>query len=998
MPIALIAFCLTLLVSSFPCVAAAPANEAAYRALHNLIQNPSFEMDWMHNVVTVRTRFLLLDQSDWGYGQSDGQPDCWVLPEDARRDTSTARFGSASLRLTGSAWQVVYLCGETDPRAGGAYYSPFRPLPANLLRHARIGPLRFGAWCKTQYCWQKPELSVTVEFSDGVKTTPVTMSVSFNAGSHDWQYEEVLFPPHPELGVAHAAVFKLTHTGRGTAWFDGCLAVEDPPPADANLLPQDAFRTSPGRSLKTVLWTWSRNTYYRFTGWSHGNGSMQGGAEWVPAGRTGDPAIQITVLPGDNAAVVSKPITINQTEPRALRISAWVWADNLRWMEIMARDEHGEWIPQQDFAGVMGTDQEYRNRLIGAGTHDWEYVTKWLAPRHPIKQLTLWLCARGFDGALMNRFITGTVRFDDVTLSEPGTPATILSKRGVSLRLARSPVQPSIRVLQMDAGERLWGVNEVRLILRNDGSSPVQMGPNLPLITPEGKMLQVRGNPLRILPGAEATYRGTYPVDRSTVGTRHFTLGGPAPLSFSVPPPLTVRIGQLYIYADEALSAGINVNVSHGSLAKLGRLTVSVVFPGGRRVVRALAAPAAAFWTADEPRSPMLQNGYVSAYNLIALNVDRAGLPVHPFTDPVRDCRLEVTLADASGRTVASASSEPFGFLQRSRSGAIRSSIHRTSLAPDGTVLVDGQPYLFDCFPTEPMDLGAAAATMNFPKEWTIRPIPFPQNLTIPPEAEREWQTRIRDFVLKYRHDPHLFGWRFAHDGEITFWNRNWREVAASERKAAEWVRDADPNHIILGAGWLLGHAALTPETARAFGFLDVIEVEMGLSWIPNANDARKAAGRPLCIVAGMECYYTQPADMIRWRMYRALMEGANGIGICPSGMLAAKPELVSLLRGLHAEVEALRPFIAGGAPVPASSSNPAVSVWAKRSGNEILVIAARIAAGGPSSGTITVPAAEGAADVLFEGRRLPVRGIKITDDWATPHTVHVYRMGVRRQ
>ena len=61
----------------------------------------------------------------------------------------------------------------------------------------------------------------------------------------------------------------------------------------------------------------------------------------------------------------------------------------------MAQDETGAWLPQQDFAGFMGTDEQYRNRILGIGSHDWEFVRKHFASQRPVKQLTLWLCARG---------------------------------------------------------------------------------------------------------------------------------------------------------------------------------------------------------------------------------------------------------------------------------------------------------------------------------------------------------------------------------------------------------------------------------------------------------------------------------------------------------------------------------------------------------------------------------------------------------------------------
>ncbi len=98
----------------------------------------------MHNQVTVMTRLGLLEQSDWGYGQGDGLPDCWVMAATARLDTREARFGRFSLRLQGAAWQLMYLLGETDPRDGGAHYNALRPLPAPLAQHVRPRPMRFG--------------------------------------------------------------------------------------------------------------------------------------------------------------------------------------------------------------------------------------------------------------------------------------------------------------------------------------------------------------------------------------------------------------------------------------------------------------------------------------------------------------------------------------------------------------------------------------------------------------------------------------------------------------------------------------------------------------------------------------------------------------------------------------------------------------------------------------------------------------------------------------
>jgi hypothetical protein len=340
-----------------PLQAATPS--ADYDRLPNLIQNGSFEMDWMHNAVSSYTRFQLLEQSDWGYAQADGQPDSWVLPETARIDAKMARFGRASLRLRGTASQVVYVLGETEPRDGGAFYNPFVPLPAELAKTVHPRPLRFGAWCKTDGATAEPSLSVAVEYGEGASKSK-SFSVKFASGTHDWQYAEIAVPAVAELGSAHAAVVRLEFQGEGKAWFDGAAATEQPAGDEPNLLGAEVWAgKGDGRpGPDTALWPWSRREYYRFTGWSHEKGAMKGGARYADGGHNASLPVELVVQPGDNLAVCSRPIQLNQSQPRVLEVSAWVRAQDLRWLEIMAKDETGQWLPQQDFSGFMGTDQQ----------------------------------------------------------------------------------------------------------------------------------------------------------------------------------------------------------------------------------------------------------------------------------------------------------------------------------------------------------------------------------------------------------------------------------------------------------------------------------------------------------------------------------------------------------------------------------------------------------------------------------------------------------------
>ncbi len=87
------------------------------------------------------------------------------------------------------------------------------------------------------------------------------------------------------------------------------------------------------------------------------------------------------MLPGDNFAVQSRPIELDQIRARPLEVRAMVKADHLRTLEIMARDEKGEWLPQGDFLGAdMEEPGAYNMGTTGSGTYDWLCVRKyWLS-------------------------------------------------------------------------------------------------------------------------------------------------------------------------------------------------------------------------------------------------------------------------------------------------------------------------------------------------------------------------------------------------------------------------------------------------------------------------------------------------------------------------------------------------------------------------------------------------------------------------------------------
>ena len=236
----------------------------------------------------------------------------------------------------------------------------------------------------------------------------------------------------------------------------------------------------------------------------------------------------------------------------------------------------------------------------------------------------------------------------------------------------------------------------------------------------------------------------------------------------------------------------------------------------------------------------------------------------------------------------------------------------------------------------------------------------------------------VQDFVRANKHDPKLFGYFFNHDGETSFWFKKWQDAARCQGKVAEWVRAIDANHVVMSAQWLFGHGGLTPGASKHFGHLDVLDVEPGEMWTPDSHGVRRATGRPNAIIAGLECYYFQTPNVLRWRTYEALRKGANGIGICPSGMLAPKPETISFLRGLHGEIQGLEPLLTGKAPTDMTKTdNAAVTVWERQAGKTRYVVAMvgdRLPSEASRQVTFTLPVQAEKGTVMFEARPIAVK------------------------
>jgi hypothetical protein len=253
--------------------------------------------------------------------------------------------------------------------------------------------------------------------------------------------------------------------------------------------------------------------------------------------------------------------------------------------------------------------------------------------------------------------------------------------------------------------------------------------------------------------------------------------------------------------------------------------------------------------------------------------------------------------------------------------------------------------------------------------------------------------------IAEVKDDPKLFQYELG-DGEMQLQGAQWTERLKWCKQAIAWIREADPNHLINGPiSWLVGHPRHNQAMQAFVPDWDVIGVEASFEAVPQVNEfARpRMTTRRTAVLVGFETYFYQPSRVLRWRGYRGLLDGAAGIGLCPSGMMQSRPDKVNFLRGLNAEFRGLAPVItAAEPPDPLTVSSDLVDTMERLHGGKRYVFAVR--------GRDEAPAVKvrfgfprgvryAKARALFEGRALQPAADSFDDEFAEPQTVHIYEL-----
>ena len=676
---------------------------------------------------------------------SAGARDEWPRPE-VTLDPSAPRSGKYALRLKGKsvrlqqslAWNRLV---DVYADISGSNWGLKDHSDKLVVRDGLFADLVLEGWVRTTDVPDDAKGTVTVSLGRAGQA-----SFDMPKGSTDWTKFQVALPAADQAkGVKKNAPGKslsvtISYTSPGAAgqvWLDDLsLSLAERP--EPNLLPNASFEQvadgsgaapATGRGSNVLGANrpaaetpypegWSAPmkwlylpppTYYVWANWQHFFGSCRGAPRTDRlVARTGRHSLRLDLLPGDEYALESPTMALNQTEARPVELTAWARADRLRHLDFMLLDQDGRRVPTNPTLTYWGGQL--------SGTYGWVAVRRVFQGFEPIKSCRLRIGGRGFNGTTKTDIghwhaynQVSTVWLDDLAVREVYSTAAELAQRGVTVPPAEAP-KGSMRLGSLDLGERLYGENEITAELRNDSGAPASAALEATLVTPSGEVQKARrGRTVKIEPGQSAVADAPYTLtelspswrktgqlrvglllDGNAVATETYSYG-------TWPAVANIRPSKAALDETEnPILVAINLGLARDTLAKVKSLSLQVIDRRNgkaairtkiKRVPEALAS--AKITPADKDRFYfyMPRVGLLDHRNLILTELDISELPVRPWNDPESDWLIRVS----SGR-VFTADSHPFARLTKFDEAL--EPAREVTVDPEGHFLrVNGKPY-----------------------------------------------------------------------------------------------------------------------------------------------------------------------------------------------------------------------------------------------------------------------------------------------------------------
>jgi hypothetical protein len=1007
---------------------AAPAAPA--QAPGNLLRNGDFQDDWLTLVPETKNHHWCY--SSEFYNRRDFNPDGWSCAGSWEWRDAAAPRGGRRLVLRGPSATIRQRVNAVlvhDDRVMGSMadaggYPSMKPqrsrVPERLVRdltvrvrlRGRAVPAKAGA-VEVSLC---PPGDLAMSDPLGTLTPPTASATSpLPEGTYAARWVEVTLPAAKWLEAARAVAAKDPGAVREGLVLPGTAGVSiryqaaageveleraeliDAAPAGPNLLPDGGFESldaaayPAGWGAPVKYRYFPGRLYYLFNTW-HNSGAPNRGpvsaTKLVRHGGVG--SLQMIVTAGDEKAVASRPVVLNQKEPRLIEVRAWVKTDRLCMFQIDAANEKGERLDGCNIIHMAPNS---------VGTDDWRLLRQVFRPRAPAQTVSVHLCARGVNGYTLDdtgtqpqNNVAGTVWWDDVQLFEPESTPEELLARGVKAVAARTD-NATPHLEELDLGERLLGDNVLRAAVVNPGAAG-GFALRLEFTSPSGQTSRFQ-SPARAVPaGGRVSVELPYTLTEScpTAYTEYrgslALLDGKGEAVAAMPvwfgtwtAPIDLELGALYLQPEQKQFVRLNLGLSAAAMARLASVRLEVVRRGTGEVLRTVDVAAT-------PEAIRRQLDHIPAglredfTNLLLADLDVSFLPVQPFRDPQRNWLIRAHARDRDGKTIASAASPPFCRLAHDApqppvaTVAVKNQMVHVNDRPwmpwgavyghvpvyDGPADPGAGKYLdlhnlpawsmYDRFTAEPYTrrrndfnclryiAGSISDPKTLQKHWAEDNLYCSSAFVVPDvvwspadlQARAGGRDKLDAYLTFCRTAPMVVSLAPGIEEGFGLFHAAGPEKLRGLEAVADLLRRQGGRPVMVGHGGYWNRLEF-----EKVPFFDIYDPETEPLYPANLHTdlAPLPGGQARAVWLRPQMYEDVPYERWRFHAYVELMRGCRG------WQTAHGPGDQSLFRGLHGEMAFLEPVAAAADAGPKVAAPPGIEHWSRRHGGKLYVLAA---------------------------------------------------------
>lgn len=792
-----------------------------------------------------------------------------------------------------------------------------------------------------------------------------------------------------------SVVVEIKYTGAAGEMTVLAATLDDAGPLAQNLLANGGFEQLDnngypvGWSQPEKYYYFAPGIYYNFNTWCNSTSPNRGpvAADSLITA-TGHNSLKMIVATGDEKCVRSTPIKLNQAEPHLIEVDVLVKTDQIGMMQIDAENEKGQRLNGFNFI---------HKQIISIGTDDWRLVRQVFAPTAPVKELTIKLCARGLNGYTLDdtreqpqNNAVGTIWWDAVKVTEPESTAQELAARGTVIP-ADNDGKTNTRLENLIIGDRLIGKNTLTATIVSQDGGTYWVGWEFTLPSGKEVIRQALSQPVKVPRNGQITVQVPYDIAASDICSTPYSechgklrltdkstareVGSTALWFATWTTPIELELGNLYSQPDRKLFVRASLGVSSEDLKKAQTLRLEIVRRRTGEVVKSTDVPATL--AAIEAGRAKVPGGLRDDFrNLVLADLDISMLPLQPFNNPQRNWIVRATLLDNAGAKMASVDSQPFCRLAHDPP---QPQVETAKVTADGA-WVNGKPWMpwgliYGHNPVYdgPADPGNGYLDLHNQRQWgmydghgghlldrdwydanCIRqlsgisklPATFPANtqyyasayLGQPAFALDELakgmggQDKLDAYLAQCKTSPIVVSTAPGIEEAFGYFSDATPAQLQSQKAMVDYLRKATGKPVMVGHGGYWNRF----EWEKALEF-DIFDPETEPLYPAQVHtDMRPLIdGQPKTMWLRPQMYEDVPYERWRYHVYVEMMRGVRG------WQIAHGPGDPTTFRGLHAEMEYLKPIIYSHDKAPKVTVAPWIENWTRAYQGKTYVVAA---------------------------------------------------------